>query len=41
MYGYYIMQDRNPALLERHRRRNEARMAAIYAAMKRVRRVFS
>lgn len=34
MYGYYILQDQNPALLERQRLRNEARAAAFYAALK-------
>lgn len=38
MYGYYILQDQNPALLERHRLRNKARMAAFYAAIGRQRR---
>ncbi|MEX0922157.1 MAG: hypothetical protein WDZ84_05225 [Rhodovibrionaceae bacterium] len=34
MYGYYILEDQNPALLERQKLRNEARAAAFYAALK-------
>lgn len=34
MYGYYILEDLNPALLERQRLRNEARAAAFYAAIR-------